>query len=105
MDLQNIWLGRYKRTRENAGRFTSQTITKTSRPLFSYCDVDTLNPGDCSSTASGDSGGPVGCKPRHGDNNEYNVVHGVVSCGSKKFELKGHKSAPCKAVRTSNYVE
>jgi len=85
---------------------TGLTVTKISQPLFSFCDVDVSDPGRCSSTTFGDSGGPVGCKPRYSDNNdEYNIVHGIVSCGSSWFELKGHKSFPCTAVRTSNYIE
>ena len=46
----------------------------------------------------------MGCKPQQIDNDEYDIVHGVVSCGSSWFELKGHKSFPCSAVRTSNYI-
>jgi len=83
---------------------TGLTVTQTYRRVFVYCDVDMFNPCYCSGSTKGDSGGPVACEPRDSNNNEYNIVHGVIS-GGPQFELVGHQSDPCKAVRTSRHIE
>ena len=72
--------------------------------MFAHCSIEVENPGECSGNTSGDSGGPVACEQRLPADNRYDVVHGVVSCGANEWEMKGHWSRPCKAVKSVDYV-
>ena len=83
---------------------TGVTVTEVRNSIFSFCSAGVENPRDCVGITSGDSGGPVACKSQNSVYSEYKVVHGVVSCGPN-FELVGHQSVACEAVKTSDHIE
>ena len=91
---------------------TGVTVREVHDSLFKHCSAGIGNPAECVGVTSGDSGGPVACKPTfsqdderisENDPDDYKVVHGVVSCGPP-FEMVGHDTDRCEAVRTSKYV-
>ena len=81
------------------------TVLRTREKFFTHCSSGVENPADCSGTTPGDSGGPVACLPRFEAGNPHEVVHGVVSCGgSNRWEVIGHRSNPCLAVKTADHL-